>query len=110
VFGPGQIPTALAVSAPAMIVAGKRTAVSARLTRVDTGAPLRGEQVTFWFGDPANPGSRIGTRVVTDANGFARFTFTPPTTARKGPKIILAEYLGRAQFARPLPHAWTLLK
>lgn len=103
-FGPGLIPTGLVVTSSSRVAyRNMNVTVSAKLTRLDTGAALPGEQITFFFGAPGNPSQRVGTRVVTDLNGVAAVTFRVPASEPAGVKVVLAEYLGRGRYARPLP-------
>ena len=101
-FGPGQIPTVLAVNG-ATVRAGQWTTTKARLTRVDNGRPLQGEAINFWIGDPTYPSSRIGTRMITDVNGVASVRIYGDRSWVGKSVVILAEYEPRWPYATPLP-------
>jgi len=104
-IGTSQTPTTMAFSlSTASAKAGAKVTLKARLTRLDTGAPVQSALITFYFGNPRFPNSRIGS-IYTNANGEASTVYTVSSWSTPGAKLFLAEFTGNNIFAQPLPFA-----
>ncbi len=101
-----QIPTQMSLSLSTTTARrGTYVTATARLTRLDNGAGVQTAAISFYFGTPTYPNSRVGTSVYTDANGYARCKFLVSTWATAGRNIVIAEFTGNNMFAQPLPYA-----
>lgn len=105
-IGTSQTPTSMSLELS--VSQGKRgskvTAI-ARITRIDTGAAVRSALVTFYYGSPRFPNSKVGSKY-TNADGVSAVTFTIPNASPLGRKAVLAEFTGNNLFAQPLPYSF----
>ena len=104
-IGNFQTPTEMTISVnrTAALRGQDKVTVKTRLIRVDTGRPVSSALVTFYFGSPRFPNSRVGSDY-TNANGEATVTFTVSQWVGLGRNLILAEFTGNNTFAQPLPY------
>lgn len=86
-----QVPTALALPNYTLAIGTPATLI-ATLTRTDTGAMVSGESIVFTVN-----GSQIGA-AVTDVNGNAALSWTPPASLAAGTLALAARFAGDTTF------------
>lgn len=108
-FGPGKVPTDLALSVTAQAAFNGTITVSARLRRLDGNtAGLAGQKVQFYAGNATYPSTNLGY-YWTGNDGSLRFTFRANTLQRRGTYVLIADVNptgSEGWIASPRPYAW----
>jgi hypothetical protein len=109
-FGPGKVPTDLALSVTPTVSLNGVVTVTARLRRLDgNGSGLAGQRIQFYAGSASNPAVNLGY-YWTNNSGSLTFTFRVSwTVQRRGTFVLIADMNptgSEGWIANPRPYAW----